>query len=413
VRTASKVAVSARTSFSEVSERLAADVVVWVDVAGTPTQPVARYSIESSRGQERRAQELRVTDNDLTSVPRRIAEDVLERRLSSWPLPAPGAYLQFLRTLGRDPAALVDEPLSPDLEHYPPAMTELGRVYLDLAGRSSGTEQYYDRAEQILRRAVQLDARYPPSRQLLASYLAKHGQSEESVTLLQEGLSTHPNYPGYYDQLGYVLRYAGQMDRSLENYRRSQALDGSLETLVSSQDQITKSLIYLGRYQEAMSSHLRMESFMNRAGSTPDEKAWFYKGIIHLYSGEGGQAAEAFRRGEVLDATSVWTTFGRGYAGMANGDRDPVAKALDTLERLVVVDGERHYRLVHFACFLGEYDRALAHLATSIRGGFFNAPYIAGDPLTTALRSRPRFVELLSEADTRHTAFRRLAAKDR
>jgi tetratricopeptide (TPR) repeat protein len=400
-------------SFSEVAERLGADLVVWVEVAGTEAEPVIRYSTESARGLERRAHELGTAERDLASVPRRIAEDVLGTTLSPWPLPAPAAYASFLRTMGREPAALVDEPFPPDLENYPSAMTELGRAYLDRAGRSPGTERYYDRAEQILRRAVQLDAVYPPSRQLLASYLAKHGHSEESVTVLHEGLASHPNYPGYYDQLGYVLRYAGLMDTSVENYKRSQALDRSFENLVSSQDQITKSLIYLGRYQEAMSSHVRMESFMNRSGLTPNEKEWFYRGVIHLYSDEHDKAVEAFRRGEALNATSVWTTFGRGYAGMATGDRDQVARVLDALERLIVVDGERHYRLVHFACFLGEYDRALQHLATSIRGGFFNAPYIAADPLTTALRSQPRFAELLSEADKRRTKVRALVEKER
>jgi tetratricopeptide (TPR) repeat protein len=412
VRTPSLASARSISSFTEAGERLGTDLVVWVDVVGTHTQPVVRYSTESANSQERRAQELSATDNDLVSVPRHIAADVLGSTLSPWPPLSPATYAKFLRTIGREPSALADVPLPRDLEHYPPALTELGRTYLDLAGRSSGSEPYYDRAEHILRRAVQLDAAYPPARQLLASYFAKHGQSEQSVTLLQEGLSTHPNYPGYYDQLGYVLRYAGLMEPSMENYRRAQALDRSLENLVSAQDQITKSLIYLGRYQDAMSSHVRMESFMNRAGSAPDEKEWFYKGVIHLYADERDQAVEAFRRGEALDGTSVWTTFGRGYAGIANGNRDQVAKVLDALERLVVVDGERHYRLVHFACFLGEHDRALEHLATSIRGGFFNAPYIAADPLTTALRSQPRFAQLLREAEERHIAFHALVTKD-
>jgi tetratricopeptide (TPR) repeat protein len=161
---------------------------------------------------------------------------------------------------------------SPDTENSAPALTELGRTYLDLAGRSSGSEPYYDRAAEVLRKAVQLDPHYPPARQLFASYLTKHGDAEQSVAMLQEGLAMHPNYAGYYDQLGYVLRYGGLMDASMENYRRSQALDGSLENLVSSQDQITKSLIYLGRYRDAMTSHVRMESFLNRAGRAPDER---------------------------------------------------------------------------------------------------------------------------------------------
>jgi hypothetical protein len=132
---------------------------------------------------------------------------------------------------------------------------------------------------------------------------------------------------------------------------------------------------------------------------------------VHPYSGECAEAVAAFRHGEELDPTTVWSTFGRGYAGIANGDRGEVAKVLDTLERLVVVDGERHYRLVHFACFLHEYERALEHLATAIRGGFFNAPYIAADPLTATLRSQPAFAGLLGEAESRHAAIRALVPK--
>jgi hypothetical protein len=75
----------------------------------------------------------------------------------------------------------------------------------------------------------------------------------------------------------------------------------------------------------------------------------------------------------------------------------------------VVVDGERHYRLVHFAAFLGQSERALHHLETSIRGGFFNAPYIASDPLTTGLRSDPGFAARLGEAQKRHTSFKAAA----
>jgi hypothetical protein len=80
---------------------------------------------------------------------------------------------------------------------------------------------------------------------------------------------------------------------------------------------------------------------------------------------------------------------------------------LDELEQHVVVDGERHYRLVHFASFLEQPDRALKHLDASIRGGFFNAPYIASDPLTRGLRSHSGFAPLLRDAEQRHSAFPR------
>jgi hypothetical protein len=63
----------------------------------------------------------------------------------------------------------------------------------------------------------------------------------------------------------------------------------------------------------------------------------------------------------------------------------------------------------------GDYDQLgyVLRNAGLIRGGFFNAPYIAADPLTTALRSQPPFAGLLSEAAERHAAFRALVANER
>jgi tetratricopeptide (TPR) repeat protein len=412
----------ARASFAEVKERMAADVVIWVNVERAGDKFVIQYGPEASKGELRAPITLTADVGELFSVPRRIAADTLSSmqhppldvaQYPAWPAPSSSSvYVGYLRALTQSTSEKEAErvamfaALTPSLENYPPAVLELGRAYLDLAGKSAGTAPHYDHAEQTLRRAFQLDLRYPPARALLASYFAKRGRSEEAIKLLQEGLVNHPKFPGFHDQLGYVLRYAGLMERSIESYRRCQALDQGLENLVASQDQITKSLIYLGRYSDALASHAQMESFVHRLGRTPDEKEWFYRGVIHLYAGEREQALEAFRRGEELDASSVWTTFGRGYAGMARIDREEVSKVLDELEQHVVVDGERHYRLVHFATFLEQPERALKHLEASIRGGFFNAPYIAKDPLISGLRSHSGFAPLLLDAEQRHLALK-------
>jgi hypothetical protein len=56
-----------------------------------------------------------------------------------------------------------------------------------------------------------------------------------------------------------------------------------------------------------------------------------------------------------------------------------------------VVDGERHYRLVHFSAYLGDADRIVQHLRASVDGGFFNAPYIERDLLLDGVRDAPGF----------------------
>jgi tetratricopeptide (TPR) repeat protein len=324
----------------------------------------------------------------------------------------PSAYADFLRILGAPPTAdderdairaridLLEE-LRPSLMEYAPAAYALGSAYLDLAGLVGGTGPWYGLAEAELVRAFELDPGDPPVRAKLASYFSKLGRSEEAVDLLVEGLGTHPWFPDFHQTLGYVLRYAGLMAPSMESYRRSQELDASPGNLISAQDQITKSLIYLGDYDAALDSHRRMLAFAEADGRDVDEKQWFYEGVIHLYRGDTEAAVNAFRTGARVDPTTVWTTFGRAYEAMALGDTVAVGVVLDELEKRDVVDGERHYRLVHFAAFLGDVDRAVDHLRQSTEGGFFNAPYLATDPWTEVLRGQPEVEAMIETARRR------------
>jgi tetratricopeptide (TPR) repeat protein len=225
---------------------------------------------------------------------------------------------------------------------------------------------------------------------------------------MQKGLVRHPTYPGFHKTLGYVLRYGGLMDESIAAYQRAQELDGSLENLVSTQDQITKSFIYQRDYEKAIASHRKMLNTLERMQKGPNEKQIFYEGVIHLYAGKKSQAVECFQRATRLEPDSVWSTFGQAYRGMAEGDENRVTDIVERLEQRVVVDGERHYRLVHFCAFLGRSDAALEHLQTSIESGFFNSPYIRNDPLTASLRDHTRFKELLQTAEEKHNPFRKL-----
>jgi tetratricopeptide (TPR) repeat protein len=324
----------------------------------------------------------------------------------------PGAYADFLRVIGNPPTAederaalraeieLLEE-LSARLPRYPAAAYALGSAYLDLAGLVGGRGPWYGRAEGELLRAFELDPGDPPIRAKLASFFAKVGRSEESVELLVEGLADHPSFPAFHQQLGYVLRYAGLMEQSMASYRRSQELDSSSGNLISAQDQITKSLIYLGDYEGALASHRRMKAFAEQAGHAINEKQWFYEGVIHLYRGDDEAALHAFRSGARLDPVSVWTTFGTAYEAMALGDTKAVEAVLSDLESRDVVDGERHYRLVHFSAFTRDVDRAVDHLRRSTDGGFFNAPYVSSDPWTAVLRGQPEVEEMIDVARAR------------
>jgi len=429
VRTGSTPRREVDERFAEVAAAMDVDYVVWLEAGQSQDGWKVSYELAEVHGPSLFSETVTALKEELPALPRGIAEAVLgalpvatgdPSETMKKPMASdPESYLGLLRLSGRTGVGINPredllrrvealEAIVSQLGGYPSAVTSLGSAYLDLAGLVGGTGPYYELAGETLSRGFELDPTYPPARDKLASYFAKRGRSEQALTLLQQGISSHPAFSGFHENLGYVLRYAGCMEESMGSYRRSQELDGSLEHLVSSQDQITKSLIYLGDYGGALASQRRMEEHLDRLGQSPNEKQYFYLGVIHLYSGDQQRAVEAFRRGSELDPESVWTMFGQAYEGMAIEDPDRVTKILDRLEQRVVVDGERHYRLVHFAAFLKQPERALDHLEAAVKGGFFNAPYIASDPLTASLRSLPQFQELLVEAEKRHDAFREL-----
>jgi len=243
-----------------------------------------------------------VPENELPLLSLRIARRVVgalpvdgasTRRLSSRAEPPPriSSYATFLKALASRPttARQAEERIrgletAVQVTDYPPALTLLGRLYLDRAGEIGGRGPYYDLAEKMLERALALAPDSPSARHLLASLCAKRGRSERTATLIREGLATHPLYAGFHKTFGYVLRYAGLMDESVAAYRRAQKLDGGLENLVSTQGQVTKSLIYKGDYAGAFVSHRRMLEHLERIQRAPNEKQVFYEGMIHLYA---------------------------------------------------------------------------------------------------------------------------------
>jgi tetratricopeptide (TPR) repeat protein len=373
------------------------------------------------------SENISATQEELAHLPHQLAEriaraltakDSVKESTFKGKLPSSSTYFTFLKALSSTSTTIEEkEQRLRDLEavvqqtNYPPAAALLGRWYLDRAGEIGGRGPYYPLAEEMLKKAFELDPDFPLARELLASLFAKRGRSEQTVALMQEGLVGHPTYPGFHKTLGYVLRYGGLMDESIAAYRRAQELDGSLANLVSTTDQITKSLIYQGNYARALASHHDMLTILDRMHREPNEKQVFYEGVIHLYAGEKARAIECFQRAARLKPESVWTTFGRAYRGIAEEDRESVINIMERLERRIVVDGERHYRLVHFGAYLGWADTALEHLQKSIESGFFNAPYIRRDPITASLHDHPRFQELLQTAEARHLAFRKLLTR--
>ena len=323
------------------------------------------------------------------------------------------AYEYYLRAIAQKPVS-ADEwracsrLLEKSVELYPgyaPAVASLGYTYLQYAGKVGGRGPFYQQARDTIERAFNINAESPKTLGYLSALYAKIGKSEDSAALMMDALKVYPDNPAFHARLGYVFRYAGLMEKSIAAYRRAQVLNGGLENLIGTQDQITKSMIYLGDYGNAVASHEKMKGYLEALGKTSNVKQLFYEGVIYLYLRDTKRAVVLFDESRDVDATSVWSAFGQAYRAAALGNFKRMLEITELLEARRVVDGERRYRLVHFYALAGRPEDAIRNLEISIRSGFFNYPYIISDPLLESLRDINEYQTLLAQASRRHDLF--------
>ncbi len=327
----------------------------------------------------------------------------------------PNAYQLYLKAVAADPKTpedwmdcikLLERSIELD-SLYAPSWTGFGHAYMEYSGLVGGRKGLYTQAEHSLVKALEVNSDLPQAIEYLGLLYAKIGKPEKAIDLLSEGAGKYPNYPGFYSGLGYVNRYAGQMDESILAYRRSQALDSGLNNLVRCQMQILKSQIYKGDYSTAKQSFGSVCANLRTLGEKPDEKQLFYAGVIHLYMKDTVEAIALFDSAYAVNPESVWTTFGQAYKALLENNREKLLETAEELESRDIVDGERRYRMVHFYTLGEKKNEALKHLKISVEGGFFNYPYISSDPLTVNLREKVEFRDIAELANRRYKAFKR------
>ncbi len=258
---------------------------------------------------------------------------------------------------------------------------ELGNAYLKLAGLKGGKSGFYELSRKHLLNAQILNDSLPEVLLGLGSYYVKTGQFEKSLESLQKGLELYPEDPAFYSRMGYLFRYAGLLELSIDYYTQCLQLSGTPKEKLSAQSQITKSLIYQGRYNEALESHFRMLAYLDSTEQQPDEKMLFYEGMIHLYDNRIDKAKLLFDSAFLYDNESIWSLFGQAYKHAVNGETSKTIELLNHFEARQIVDGERAYRLVHFNALIGLEQAALKSLTDAIDKGFFCYYYMVTDPL--------------------------------
>jgi len=314
----------------------------------------------------------------------------------------PLAYEYFLQGLdlhGQHKFPLAIKLLEKSTEmdpNYAPAWAYLGASYNSDAAFELGGREQYRRAQAAYERALAIRPNLLDAQIFLANLLVDTGKVEQAVPLLRDALKTNDNYAAAHWELGYAYRFAGVLNESVAECERARQLDPLLRKTNGS---VLNTYLYLGQFQKFLQSlPVEDSSFV-----------LFYRGFGEFHERDFEQAAKDFDRAYEIDPTL--------YAGIGKALSDSIherpGEGLDLLRGLEtkirergVGDPEATYKIAQAYAVLGDKTSALRALRMSVESGFFSYPYVAKDPLLSALRSEPEFTQTLNIARQRYEAFK-------
>jgi adenylate cyclase len=125
--------------------------------------------------------------------------------------------------------------------------------------------------------------------------------------------------------------------------------------------------------------------------------ARFWLGRAYLQNRELERGIAELRRAKEADPRNPDVTGTLGYAHAMAGDRDAAQKVIEELRQQSHASYVSPYFLAVIHAALGETDQAFSHLRRAYDERSFFLAFLRSDPMLDALRSDPRFSELLKK----------------
>ncbi len=273
----------------------------------------------------------------------------------------------YLRCVAEDP-------------RFAPAWAQLGRAHR-LIGKYLETSElatHQARAEEALRRALELSPQLPLAHKLYAHVEAEMGRAQEAMVRLLRLARETRNDPELFAGLVHTCRYAGLFDASLAAHREAQRLDPHLPTgivhtlwqrgdfeqvlaLTSSDGQMARcfALLALGRQPEAI-------------------EAW--EGVAKTFS-------------PLTPTVREWIDAVREFLTLSEASRPAVFKNLDG-----AFDPEEIFFVGTQAARLG-MPEALTILGQAVDAGYAAADTLARHPWIAPIRGDAGFADVLRRAE--------------
>jgi TolB-like protein/Tfp pilus assembly protein PilF len=283
--------------------------------------------------------------------------------------------------------------LDPD---FAPAWLELARRLDADSVYYGGGEEDFAKASLASERAASLDADLLPAAVYKNNRAVNQGRVVEAFRAAVELVKRRPDSGQAHFALAYALRYGGATDAAAQECRVARSLDPNDPGFFG----CYWTFIYLQDYEQA-------ESFARLvAARHPDLHAGL---LADIWMRKGDRAAA---RAVMAQASPELTGVEIQRACLQEphppGTADLVKRDLER-SKTYFHDSEAHYWYAALMADCGYETEAFHYLEVSVKGGYCAFVALDHDTLWTAVRSRPRFLQLRDEARACRDRFAREA----
>jgi len=230
----------------------------------------------------------------------------------------------------------------------------LGEAHTSLAMVQFWHDWQWADAEASFRRAIKLNPSYPTAHHWFAIYLSAMGRHDEAMAEMDQASRLDPVSPIIQASRGWVLYQRRQFDRSLEECRRTLALE---------------------------------PTFL---------RAYNYIGMNYLQKRMPAEALRALQEADRLAGPSAVARGELAQAYVASGRRDEATAILDALLKPGAYPYVASADIATIYIALGDRDRAFAWLEKAYQERSFAMVYLKVHPAYDPIRADPRFVDLLA-----------------
>jgi TolB-like protein len=305
---------------------------------------------------------------------------------------SPRAYALYLRAnqLARSYAELpkARELYQQCLELDPgfaPAWAQLGRCHRVIGKFIDGSDESDARAEQALRRALELDPRLSVAHRYYAHLEAEIGQPRAAMVRLLGEAHRHGNDPELFAGLVHALRYCGLYAQSVAAHEEARRLDpnvpSSLEQTVLMTGDIERMLAL-----DPPANFLGSDSVIRVIGL----------GLLGRRE-EARRLLNAHREAATIEA---FRAYAEALMDWLEGRPPAVLGRIQTLRSLKIMeDPEAIFQTGWLLCDVGEHERGLDSLRQAVAKGYAAATTLASQRSFDALRGDPAFQEVLARAE--------------